>query len=148
MPKLEYTTEVSPLQVLGFNKNILADEGYDFYTRDVNGLEITVSLIGEGVINVCLHNDGVSIPLLTCNTFVKLAMFIMSIEDNTTDLRHSIRSRRQELGLSAQSVADKAKTTQSNVLNFENGKANITLATLERICGVLGLEVKMEVKNV
>lgn len=59
---------------------------------------------------------------------------------NTTYLRNSIRKRRQELGLSAQSVADQAKTTQSNFLNFENGKANITLATLERICGVLGLE--------
>lgn len=64
------------------------------------------------------------------------------------DLRRSIRSRRTELGLSAQSVADQAKTTQSNVLNFENGKANITLATMERICGVLGLELKVQVKNV
>jgi len=59
----------------------------------------------------------------------------------STDLRHSIRKRRKELGLSAQSVADQAKTTQSNVLNFENGKANITIATLERICEVLGLDI-------
>lgn len=57
------------------------------------------------------------------------------------DLRHSIRQRRQELGLSAQSVADQAKTTQSNVLNFENGKANITINTLANICQVLGIDL-------
>lgn len=65
--------------------------------------------------------------------------------DNLDSLRLSICERRLQLEMSAQSVADKAKTTQSNVLNFENGKANITLATLERILDVLGLEINLAI---
>lgn len=62
---------------------------------------------------------------------------------NIEALRLSLKLRRQELRLTAESVADKAKSTKSNVLNFENGKANLTLATFGRICEVLGMSIEL-----
>lgn len=56
------------------------------------------------------------------------------------DLRQSIRERRKYLSLSAESLANQAKTTKAIILNFENGKTGLTLDTLFRVFDVLGIE--------
>lgn len=58
-----------------------------------------------------------------------------------TEIRTQLKARRKELGLSAQKVADLSKSTQAQILNFENGKANITVHLLEKICITLGVKL-------
>lgn len=60
-----------------------------------------------------------------------------------SDLRHSIKQRRLELHLTAENLANQAKTTKSIILNFEKGKTGLTLDTLFRLCDVLGLEITL-----
>ena len=61
-----------------------------------------------------------------------------------TEIRTQLKARRKELGLSAQKVADLSKSTQGQILNFENGKANITVHLLEKICKALNLKINIE----
>lgn len=62
----------------------------------------------------------------------------------TEDLRQSIRKARQSQGLSAEKLAELSKSTKSNILNFENGKANITLHLLGKICDALKLSITLQ----
>lgn len=62
------------------------------------------------------------------------------------DITQLIRSERQSQELTAETLANQSKTTKSIILNFENGKAGITLSTFGRICDALGLEIELKTK--
>ena len=59
------------------------------------------------------------------------------------ELRKDIKARRKELALTSIELAKLANTTQSQILNFENGKANITIDLLGRICASLDVTIKL-----
>ena len=61
-------------------------------------------------------------------------------------IRKELKSRRKSLGLSAEKLAEMAITTKSQVLNFENGKANITIHLLEKLCNALNVTIQLQSK--
>jgi len=58
-----------------------------------------------------------------------------------------IRQRRLELGLEQRDLQDYAQIGSTTLSRLEQGKANITLDTLERILEVLGMELSLKVKE-
>ena len=56
-------------------------------------------------------------------------------------IRKAFLSRRISLGLTQQAVASAAGLTRKTISDFENAKASITVANLQRILSVVGLEL-------
>lgn len=59
-----------------------------------------------------------------------------------------IKERRFLLGLTQQDLADYAGLSLRIIKNIEVGKANPSVATLSKIAKVLGLELRLKVKEV
>lgn len=59
-----------------------------------------------------------------------------------------IHAKRKELGLEIADMCDYSDVSQNSMYNIENGKGNPTLATLEKILDVLGLELCIKTKEV
>lgn len=59
----------------------------------------------------------------------------------------AIKKRRLELSLEQIDIVDYAEISSKTLSNLEQGKANITLSTLEKIIEVLGMECTLQVKN-
>ena len=57
------------------------------------------------------------------------------------------KDRREEMKLSARELAEMAGTTHSQISNFENGKANITINTLLALCGCLRIKPFFETSD-
>lgn len=64
------------------------------------------------------------------------------------NLRTSVKTRRKELGYSLRKMAELTKSTPSNIKNFEDGKANITIALLHRICIALNCNLCVTLNNI
>lgn len=62
-------------------------------------------------------------------------------------LGHSIVAKRKELNLDILMLSDYSKVSPSLISKIENGKANVTLDTLEKILNVLGLDLTIDVKK-
>ena len=60
----------------------------------------------------------------------------------------TIRQRRKALKITQPHLAELAGISVNSLYKIERGKANPTLELIEKIAGVLGLEVKLEVKKV
>ena len=58
----------------------------------------------------------------------------------------SLAHKRHALGMSQHELARRARVTQRQVSALENGKANVTLDTLLRVTGALGLVLNPEEK--
>jgi len=58
-----------------------------------------------------------------------------------------IKERRTELNMEQVDLQDYAEVGSTTLSRLEQGKANVTLDTLERILEVLGLEVVVKVKE-
>jgi transcriptional regulator with XRE-family HTH domain len=73
------------------------------------------------------------------------------MRDKSNGLKSSvgeqIRQRRLELGLEQRDLQDYAQIGSTTLSRLEQGKANITLDTLERILEVLGMELALKVKE-
>lgn len=59
-----------------------------------------------------------------------------------------ICAKRKELGLSIADLCDYSEVSPTLISRIENGKANPTIDTLEKILNVLGLELRIETKEV
>ena len=55
-----------------------------------------------------------------------------------------IKSRRKELGITQQELADLAGVGINSLLSIERGKGNPSLQTLMRILDVLGLDLQLK----
>lgn len=64
-----------------------------------------------------------------------------------TELIKLIKDRRQELQVTQEMVADLSGVGLRTLKQFESGKGNPTLLTLQKIADVLGLEICLKVKN-
>lgn len=58
-----------------------------------------------------------------------------------------LKSRRAALELSQQDLAEMAEVSLATVKDIERGKANPSLHTLDKILGVLGLEMVCRVRQ-
>lgn len=63
------------------------------------------------------------------------------------DIAQIISSRRKKLGINQDDLAQIARISLATVKDIERGKGNPSLSTLEKICNVLGLEIKLEVRK-
>ena len=64
------------------------------------------------------------------------------------EINKSISSRRRQLGITQQDLAEMAEVGISTVKDIERGKGNPSLKTLEKICTVLGLEIHLDLKRI
>ena len=63
------------------------------------------------------------------------------------DLIKAIKERRETLKLSQESLAEIAGVSLRTLKQLESGKGNPTVNTLEKLADVLGMELKLEVKQ-
>ena len=59
----------------------------------------------------------------------------------------AIVTKRKELNLDILMLSVYSKVSPSLISKIENGKANVTLETLEKILNVLGLDLTIDVKK-
>lgn len=59
----------------------------------------------------------------------------------------TIRSRRMALGLKQEDLAEMAGVSLSTIKDMDRGEGNPSLATLEKVVEVLGLELRLVVNG-
>jgi len=62
-------------------------------------------------------------------------------------LIQTIKDRRETLCISQENLAELAGVGLRTLKHFESGKGNPTLKTLEKISAVLGMELKLTIKQ-
>jgi transcriptional regulator with XRE-family HTH domain len=62
-------------------------------------------------------------------------------------LIQTIKNRRETLCISQENLAELAGVGLRTLKHFESGKGNPTLKTLEKIADVLGMEIKLVIKQ-
>lgn len=60
----------------------------------------------------------------------------------------SLKQRRQLLGVTQEQLAELSGVALRTIKEIERGQGNPTIATLSKIADVLGLEIKLEVKQI
>ncbi|MFV0146611.1 helix-turn-helix domain-containing protein [Empedobacter falsenii] len=63
-------------------------------------------------------------------------------------LIEQIKERRKVLDITQESLAEISGVGLRTLKQFESGKGNPTLETLQKLCDALGLEMKLEVKTI
>jgi len=66
---------------------------------------------------------------------------------NLIEIGEEIRKRRSVLKITQLHLAEMAEISESTILRIEKGQANPTLEVLMKIADILGLEIKLEVRN-
>ncbi|MEC4114855.1 helix-turn-helix transcriptional regulator [Myroides pelagicus] len=66
----------------------------------------------------------------------------------TLSIIEQIKERRKVLAISQESLAEISGVGLRTLKQFESGKGNPTLKTLQNLCDTLGLEIKLEVKSI
>lgn len=64
------------------------------------------------------------------------------------ELIYTIKERREALQVTQETLAELSGVGLRTLKQFESGKGNPTLLTLQKIAGVLGLELDLKLKNV
>jgi len=64
-----------------------------------------------------------------------------------TELINMIKTRRESLGVTQERLAEISDVGLRTVKQFERGKGNPTLITLQKLGDALGLEITMKVKT-
>lgn len=65
-----------------------------------------------------------------------------------TDLIQTIKDRRETLQVTQERLAELSGVGLRTLKQFESGKGNPTLLTLQKIADVLGMEICLKIKNV
>ncbi|MBK6701280.1 MAG: helix-turn-helix transcriptional regulator [Saprospiraceae bacterium] len=65
-----------------------------------------------------------------------------------TELIKTIKERREALQVTQERLAELSGVGLRTLKQFESGKGNPTLSTLQKISDVLGMEVCLKIKNV
>lgn len=63
------------------------------------------------------------------------------------ELIEQVKERRKVLGVTQETLAELADIGLRTLKQFERGKGNPTLETLQKLCDALGLEIKVEIKS-
>lgn len=59
------------------------------------------------------------------------------------EIGQTIKKRRVQLGITQQTLADLAEVGINTIVAIERGKGNPSVATLQKIASVLGLELRL-----
>jgi len=65
-----------------------------------------------------------------------------------SDLISIIKARREMLQVTQETLAELSGVGLRTLKQFESGKGNPTLMTLQKICDVLGLEICLKIKDI
>ena len=65
-----------------------------------------------------------------------------------SNLIGSIKERRKILNVTQETLAEISGVGLRTLKQLESGKGNPTLETLQKICDALGLEIKLEIRNI
>ena len=65
-----------------------------------------------------------------------------------TELIRTIKERREVLQVTQETLAELSGVGLRTLKQFESGKGNPTLLTLQRIADVLGMEVGLKIKDI
>jgi transcriptional regulator with XRE-family HTH domain len=65
-----------------------------------------------------------------------------------TELIKTIKDRREVLQVTQETLAELSGVGLRTLKQFESGKGNPTLLTLQKIAEVLGMEVSLKIKNI
>ncbi|MEA3373899.1 MAG: helix-turn-helix transcriptional regulator [Campylobacterota bacterium] len=68
-------------------------------------------------------------------------------EDIKSIVATAILKRRHEIGMEQEELGDYANVSVATISKLEHAKANVTIDTLGRIIEILGLEIKIAVKQ-
>ena len=68
------------------------------------------------------------------------------MESTSAKIGKTIRLRRKELNLELKDLQDYSGVNYVSISEIENGKANPTVKTLEKLLDVLGMELDIKVK--
>ncbi|APW64436.1 MULTISPECIES: helix-turn-helix domain-containing protein [Arcobacteraceae] len=68
------------------------------------------------------------------------------MESTSTKIGKTIKIRRKELNLELKDLQDYSGVNYVSISEIENGKANPTVKTLEKLLDVLGMELDIKVK--
>jgi transcriptional regulator with XRE-family HTH domain len=68
------------------------------------------------------------------------------MELTTIKIGKTIKQRRKELNLELKDLQDYSGVNYVSISDIENGKANPTVKTLEKLLDVLGMELDIKVK--
>ena len=68
------------------------------------------------------------------------------MELTTIKIGKTIKKRRKELSLELKDLQDYSGVNYVSISEIENGKANPTIKTLEKLLDVLGMELDIKVK--
>jgi transcriptional regulator with XRE-family HTH domain len=68
------------------------------------------------------------------------------MELTTIKIGKTIKQRRKELNLELKDLQDYSGVNYVSISDIENGKANPTIKTLEKLLDVLGMELDIKVK--
>ena len=63
------------------------------------------------------------------------------------ELNEVIKSRRKVLAISQLDLAEMAEVSLATVKDIERGKGNPSLSTVNKLLGVLGLEMDFKIRN-
>jgi len=66
---------------------------------------------------------------------------------NTATLGAAVAKRRKLLGIDQRALAEIAGISVHALSNVETGKGNPTLKTLSALVGILGMEIRLEVRQ-
>lgn len=58
-----------------------------------------------------------------------------------------VKERKEILAINQENLAELSEVGIATLKRFESGKGNITLNNLQKIVDILGLEIKLELKN-
>lgn len=67
---------------------------------------------------------------------------------NLLELGHIIQTRRTELNLKQEDLAEMTGLSSKTIYLIENGTGNPSHNTLEKILSVLGLEIQVQIKGI
>ncbi|AXX95922.1 MULTISPECIES: helix-turn-helix domain-containing protein [Arcobacteraceae] len=67
------------------------------------------------------------------------------MEPTVNKIGKIIKKRRKELNLELKDLQDYSGINYASISDIENGKANPTIKTLEKLLDVLGMEINIEV---
>jgi transcriptional regulator with XRE-family HTH domain len=67
------------------------------------------------------------------------------MELTTVKIGKIIKKRRKELNLELKDLQDYSGVNYASISDIENGKANPTIKTLEKLLHVLGMQINIEV---
>lgn len=59
-----------------------------------------------------------------------------------------VKDRKEILAINQENLAELSEVGIATVKRFESGKGNITLKNLQKIVDILGLEIRLELKNI